>query len=169
MKIIEKISKFCGNVVCHSCSLKRRHSPINSQKTLRICAECENKYLGKRNYDEFLTKKKVFDVRMEHLTFQYDLFDEGLKNMQKTVFDMDFDVFKIFFDFPLNFVKKKKSMRDTNEIIIEKKKLMEKVIENSLDNEEKTNKLTAEITNINKKINIIKKEINDFDNKNQEL
>ena len=30
---------------------------------------------------------------MEQLTFQYDLFDEGLKNMQKTVFDMDFDVF----------------------------------------------------------------------------
>lgn len=92
-------SKFCGNVVCQEDSLKKRPNPINPNKPLRICSVCEDKYLGKRIYDEFLGKKQNFDKKMEELRFQYDLFDEGLKSMKNTVNNMDFDVLLSYFYF----------------------------------------------------------------------
>lgn len=61
-------------------------------KTLRICSVCENKFLGKRIYDEFLEKKQVFDKKMDELRFQYDLFEEGIKSMKNTVNNIDFEV-----------------------------------------------------------------------------
>ena len=87
--------------MCHDDSAKRRANPLNPQVTLRICLECENKYIGKKIYDEFLYKRKDFDVKMEQLRFQYDLFDEGLKNMQKNVYNMDFEVIYIIYTYIL--------------------------------------------------------------------
>ena len=66
-------------------------------------------------------------------------------------------------------MKKKKSLRDNSEIIKEKKRLLEKVIENTIEYEEKIKKLTDDITIINKKIKIIRKEVDGFDERNQEL
>jgi len=80
-------------MVCHDDSLKKRPSPSAPFKPRRICSICENKYLEKRIYDEFIEKKNAFDQKMEKLRFEYGLFDEGLKSMQKNVFNMDFTVF----------------------------------------------------------------------------
>ena len=79
-------------MVCHDDSLKKRPSPSGPHKARRICSICENKYLEKRIYDEFMEKKCVFDKKMEKLKSDYGLFEEGLKSMQKTVFNMDFSV-----------------------------------------------------------------------------
>lgn len=79
-------------MVCHDDAPKKRLSPSMPQKPRRICVICEDKYLEKRINEEFIQKKEVLDKKMDKLRFEYGLFEEGLKGMQKNVFNMEFSV-----------------------------------------------------------------------------
>jgi hypothetical protein len=81
---------------------------------MRICLVCDEKYIAKQIYEEFLTKKRKFDKEMEQIKYQKDVYDELIFTLEKQENDLLFEVFnlldkknpktyqKIFDDFKYN-------------------------------------------------------------------
>jgi len=65
--------------------------------------------------------------------------------------------------------KKKKNYRDNTEIISQKKLIVQKIKLSSIDYEEKIKKTSNDITCVNRKLNKLKKEVKDVDEKAHEL
>jgi hypothetical protein len=52
-------SKFCGHTICNDCGKKRRCNPEDKTKSefIRICDKCEERYILKLIYDDFMNKR----------------------------------------------------------------------------------------------------------------
>lgn len=77
-------SKFCGMSVCDDHSKKRRSDPQTPGSYVRICDDCDKKYINKMILDEFKGKLKRRDEELKELELKASKLQKVFKEKQNT-------------------------------------------------------------------------------------
>ena len=77
---------FCGEAVCSDHSEKKRGNPKNMSEFVKICDNCERKYLEKMIYEEFVLKKNRRNKMIFETEREVAKLKEEMKNKQKEIF-----------------------------------------------------------------------------------
>ena len=89
---------FCGEAVCSDHSEKKRGNPKNMSEFVKICDNCERKYLEKMIYEEFVLKKNRRNKMIFETEREVAKLKEEMKNKQKEIFALTNQV-NYFFTF----------------------------------------------------------------------